>query len=81
MAIVWMKLFRLTGEEAFMEAADRMVQLLVFIQNRNVREKEDTNGAMPGSFPLWGRYEPFNLPNWATKYMADALMLRLETTR
>lgn len=78
MAVVWMKHYRLSGEEAFMEAADRMANLLVFIQNRREREKENTLGALSGSFPLWGRYEPFNLPNWATKYLADALMMRLE---
>ena len=28
-----------------------------------------------GSFPVWGRYAPLQYPNWATKFLADALML------
>jgi len=26
---------------------------------------------------MWGRYESFGLPNWATKYMVDSLMNEL----
>jgi uncharacterized protein YyaL (SSP411 family) len=32
-------------------------------------------GGLPGSYPLWGRYVPFGLPNWAAKFFLDALML------
>jgi hypothetical protein len=75
MSIIWLKLYKLTGENAFFEAANRMLNLLIFIQLRALDEKEDTQGAMPGSFPLWGRYEPFAFPNWATKFFCDALIL------
>ena len=33
------------------------------------------DGALPGSFPVWGHYAPLQFPNWATKFLADALML------
>jgi len=33
------------------------------------------HGALPGSFPIFGRYAPLQYPNWATKFLADALML------
>jgi hypothetical protein len=39
----------------------------------------DRRGALPGSFPIWGRYAPLQYPNWATKFLADSLMLREET--
>jgi hypothetical protein len=55
-----------------------MINLLVFIQSRPFKENENTSGAMPGSFPLWGRYEPFGFPNWATKYFCDAIMMEEE---
>jgi hypothetical protein len=32
-------------------------------------------GGVPGSFPLWGEYVRFGLPNWAAKFFLDALML------
>ena len=36
---------------------------------------ESIHGALPGSFPVWGRYAPLQYPNWATKFLADSLML------
>jgi hypothetical protein len=51
---------------------------LIFIQFRGFKETEDTLGAIPGSFPIWGRYEPFAFPNWATKFFCDALMIEQE---
>jgi len=78
MAIVWLKLFWLSREERFRLAAGRMIDLLIFIQRRFRDEKPETLGAIPGSFPLWGRYEPFAFPNWATKFFCDALMLEEE---
>ena len=36
-----------------------------------------TDGAVPGSFPLYGRYAPLQYPNWAAKFLADSLALRL----
>jgi hypothetical protein len=34
-------------------------------------------GAIAGSAPIWGRYSMFEYPNWAAKFFADALMLKL----
>ncbi len=78
MASVWLKLFRLYGEPSYKLAAHKMIDLLIFIQRRSPDEKPDSRGAIPGSFPLWGRYEPFAFPNWATKFFCDALMLENE---
>jgi hypothetical protein len=57
-----------------------MINLLSYIQQRNINEREMTRGAIPGSFPIWGRYEPFAFPNWATKFFCDALLLEKEIT-
>lgn len=78
MAIVWLKLFGVYNENTYLEASQRMINLLIFIQSRGFKEDEDTLGAIPGSFPLWGRYEPFAFPNWATKFFCDALILEKE---
>jgi rhamnogalacturonyl hydrolase YesR len=81
MAIIWLKLFNISGEKLFPEAAEKMLDLLIFIQSRNIPETSDTLGALPGSFPLWGRYEPFAFPNWATKFFCDALLLEEEIVK
>ena len=78
MAIVWMKLYGVYYGKAYLEAAQRMTSLLIYIQSRGFKETEDTKGAIPGSFPIWGRYEPFAYPNWATKFFCDALILEEE---
>jgi uncharacterized protein YyaL (SSP411 family) len=81
MAIVWLKLYRMTGENSYLIAATRMISLLIFIQDRYPAQNPATLGAIPGSFPVWGRYEPFAFPNWATKFFCDAVMLEEEVSR
>jgi uncharacterized protein YyaL (SSP411 family) len=78
MAIIWLKLFTYYRDPAFLEAARKMIRLLIFIQDRKFKESPDTHGAIPGSFPVWGRYEPFAFPNWATKFFCDALLMEQE---
>jgi len=77
-AIVWLKLAKHTGEERYRVAAAKLIDQLVFVQDRSVKLSENVKGALPGSFKVWGRYEKFAYPNWATKYFADALMLLKE---
>ena len=31
-------------------------------------------GGIPGSWPVWGEYNPFAYPNWACKFFVDALL-------
>ena len=81
LAIVWLKLYKLYKNETYLYGASKMNTMLAFIQQRNYNESADTTGAMPGSFPIWGKYEPFAFPNWATKYFADALLLELELNK
>ena len=33
-------------------------------------------GGIKGSHPVWGRYAPMSLPNWAAKFFVDAMWLR-----
>ena len=74
LAILWESIFQITGEPIWEEAFLKMNILLVAIAKRGTREDSETIGALPGSFPFWGRYETFGLPNWATKYMLDSLL-------
>lgn len=74
LAIVWHSMYEQTQELIWKQAYEKMNTLLCVISRRGAREGKDTLGALPGSFPLWGRYEPFGLPNWATKYFLDSLL-------
>ncbi|MBS1637019.1 MAG: glycoside hydrolase family 127 protein [Bacteroidetes bacterium] len=77
MSIIWSKLYKHTHEKKYREAADKMNNQLIHIQGFTRRMGVQSEGALQGSFPVWGKYEPFAFPNWATKYLLDALMLEL----
>jgi uncharacterized protein YyaL (SSP411 family) len=76
-AIVCYRLAQLTGEGAYRDAANKIVNYLKAVQ---VLDSEDANlnGALAGSFPIFGPYMRGGYPNWATKYFLDSLMLQME---
>jgi Prenyltransferase and squalene oxidase repeat len=78
MSIVWMKLYRITGDKKYLNGAKKMNDWLCWIQSGTVGMGKAVEGGLQGSFPLFGRYEPFAFPNWATKYLLDALRMELE---
>jgi len=72
----WMLLWRHTGEPRYLDAA--------FSANRYVRRTmridgdPDVRGAVKGSFPVDGAYDPWQYPNWAAKFTVDSCMLERE---
>jgi len=74
LVITWSTLFERTGEEPFRDGAIKMTEGLKTVQHASLVGPLEQRGAMPGSYPLWGRYEKFAFPNWATKYYIDALL-------
>lgn len=74
LSIVWWRLHAITGEARYKQAAEGMLRWLMQVQALGMRGPEGGRGAVTGSFPLWGRYEKFACPNWAQKYLADALL-------
>lgn len=71
LVIVWSLL---DADTTMRQARDGALAWLMGIQRLSANGPEAIHGAMPGSFPLWGRYEKFAFPNWGTKYFADALL-------
>jgi hypothetical protein len=69
-AYCWFQLFQDTGDRRYLEAGR--------VANRYVRRTIRTTGpdgvvgGVKGSFPVWGEYNPFQFPNWATKFNIDA---------
>ena len=76
LALVWFKLGALGGGEGERDAAIRAVDRLCSLQSTS-SALVGVRGAIKGSHPVWGGYAPFQYPNWATKFFADALLLRL----
>lgn len=75
MAIIWLRLAHLAGAPGLRDAADKAIRfnlgvLETHCQNAGVR------GGVKGSHPLDGGYMRYRYPNWAAKFLADALMLR-----
>jgi hypothetical protein len=70
---VWLRLYQVTGDVRWLHAG------LKAVEQGSARQETATwpavHGALAGSFPLWGRYAPLQYPNWATKFLADALVL------
>jgi hypothetical protein len=75
---VWLRLFQLSGDARFLNAGLKAVDLAAA---RQARGWAPIRGALPGSFPTYGRYAPLQWPNWATKFLADGLMLREDCLR
>jgi uncharacterized protein YyaL (SSP411 family) len=75
---VWMRLFEVTGEQRYLDAGVRAVDLAAVRQERS--RWPNLDGALAGSFPIYGRYSPLRYPNWVTKFLLDALIRRREHT-
>lgn len=79
-AIVCYRLSELTGESKYSKAANTLVDALKALQE-TASPNAALNGAIPGSFPLFGGYMRAGYPNWATKYFVDALLLQYRLDR
>jgi uncharacterized protein YyaL (SSP411 family) len=73
-AIIFWRLHELTGHRRFRDAAAAMNTRLC--ERQALRGPREVRGAMGGSHPAWGDYERFAFPNWATKFLADALLIQ-----
>ena len=65
------------GREELGAAADLLVNFLKAVQ-RVDNGAPGIDGALAGSYPIMSDYMRAGYPNWATKYLLDALMLQAE---
>ena len=73
MANVWMRLWHLTGDRAWLEPVPRVISFLKRTQNRTAGDP-GLRGGIKGSAPVSGDYGRYEVLSWATKYFADALI-------
>ncbi|MGB7442223.1 MAG: hypothetical protein WA919_14240, partial [Coleofasciculaceae cyanobacterium] len=74
MAIIWLKLFQLTGDRRYHQAASNSLGYVMSCQDINTSDF-NVRGAIKGSQPLWGKYTRLSYPNWATKFFIDGLLM------
>jgi len=74
-AIVCYRLYEHTARDEYRNHADRLLDFLKPLQALD-SPNDEINGALAGSFPLFGQYMRAGYPNWATKYLLDALLLQ-----
>lgn len=73
LALVYAKLFEVSGEARWRDAAARLVTYVARTQDTESLHP-GVRGGIKGSQPVWGGYAPFSYPSWAAKFFADALM-------
>ena len=79
-AIVWLRLHQLTGAARYFEAAVRLNRFVMATQNI-ADSNPGIRGGVAGSHPISGAYHANQYPNWAAKFLADALMLERRIVR
>ncbi|MFX1391993.1 MAG: hypothetical protein ACFFAH_00325 [Promethearchaeota archaeon] len=77
LSIIWLKFYEINKEKKFLINALKLNDYLKMNQVVNIGFKE-IEGAIKGSDPIWGWYNFFGFPNWATKFFCDALILEIE---
>jgi hypothetical protein len=73
MSCVWLRLFELNGDLRYLNAALKMNEMLKRLIP--ARGRRGIAGGVSGSYPIWGRYQPFRYISWGCKFFADALLL------
>ena len=79
-SIVWSQLHLLTQDQKYRNAAQLVNDYL--LARHDIRNPDRRLcGGLPGSWPVWGDYGPYQILNWATKFLVDAIALEEESLR
>jgi hypothetical protein len=79
MSCVWLRLFEVTGDLRYLNAALKMNEMLK--QSLPSKGRREFVGGVAGSYPIWGAYQPLRFISWGCKFLADALLLEQRLTR
>jgi len=73
MSCIWLRLFEVTGDLRYLNAALKINEMLKEVLP--LKGRHGVRGGVAGSHPIWGRYQPMRFISWGCKFLADALML------
>ena len=79
MSCVWLRLFEVTDDLRYLNAALKMNEMLKSLVP--ARGRRGIKGGVSGSYPIWSRYQPLRYISWGCKFFADALLLEQRLTR
>jgi hypothetical protein len=79
MSCVWLRLFEVTHDLRYLNAALKMNETLK--QLLPSRGRKGIVGGVSGSYPVWGAYQPLRYISWGNKFVADALMMEQRLKR
>jgi glycosyltransferase involved in cell wall biosynthesis len=82
LALVWYRLAKTVDDSVYRQTAARVMGFVRRTQEFGWPEVDaegrsgvrPSMGAIGGSYPVFGRYEPYSYPNWATKFFLDAML-------
>jgi hypothetical protein len=72
MSCVWLRMFEVTDDLRYLNAALKMNEMLKQLIPASGRP--GIAGGVCGSYPVWGRYQPLRYISWGCKFFADALL-------
>ena len=78
MSCIWLRLFEVTGDLRYLNAALKMNEMLKEVLP--LKGRHGVRGGVAGSYPVWGAYQPMRYISWGCKFLADALMLERRLT-
>lgn len=73
MSRLWLQFYELSGDQTYYVAAKKALEFVARTQKMKT-SRPNIQGAIAGSYPIYGRYERFKYPNWAAKFFIDALL-------
>jgi hypothetical protein len=73
-AILFLKIYSQNREAKYLKSGLNLIETVKTTQDL-LSSDEGVSGAIPGSYPISGKYQKNTYPNWAAKFYADALML------
>lgn len=79
MANIFLRLYEILGGKEYLQVAQEINRSLCSCQDLD--GPAYCRGAISGSYPIWGKYQKFAFPNWATKFFIDTLLLEKKLSR
>ncbi len=80
-AIIWLRFYSITKDLKYKNAAKKIINQVKTIQiiGKNNKGIRNISGGILGCYPLNGNYCAYMIINWATKFFADSLMMKMQS--